>query len=274
MPMSQKQISDFQQKIWNFYHNNKRDLPWRNTKDPYNIFISEVMLQQTQVNRVIYKYTEWIKHFPDFNTLSNAKLSEILNLWSGLGYNRRAKFLQESSKIIIHKFGGKISDNPEVLVKLPGIGKATAASIVVFTYNKPLIFIETNIRRVFIDEFFREKENISDIEILSLVEKTTDLKNPREWYYALMDYGSFLGKRKENPNRKSKIYSKQSTFSGSVRQVRGEILKMLSKGPMNFSELEEKITSNRDHLTTALNQLVLESFLERRGDTIQIKDND
>lgn len=274
MPMDQRQIIDFQKKVWDFYKANKRDLPWRNTNDPYNIFISEVMLQQTQVNRVIEKYNDWIKTFPDFQTLSQAKLTQVLRLWSGLGYNRRGKFLYESAKMITTNWRGQVPKDPEELVKLPGIGKATAASIIVFSYNKPLVFIETNIRRVFIHEFFKDQRDISDKDILLLVAQTLDRKSSREWYYALMDYGSFLGKTIENPNRRSKAYSKQSNFSGSVRQVRGEILRIISKGPMTISGIENKITGNMDHFHTALNQLLSESFLEKKGDTIQIKENE
>lgn len=274
MPVSQRQIKIFQKRVIEFYREHKRDLPWRNTKDPYRIFISEVMLQQTQVNRVIQKYDAWLKIFPDFETLAHSNLSQILNLWSGLGYNRRAKFLIDSAKTIFNEWNSTIPKDPEILVKLPGIGKATAASIIVFSYNEALVFIETNIRRVFIHEFFKDKSEISDLQIFPLVSQTLDPINPREWYYALMDYGSYLAKTIPNPNRHSKNYSKQSIFSGSSREVRGEILRILSNSPMTISDLEKEIIGNKKHFETALNQLLQESFLEKRNDTIQINDHD
>lgn len=269
MSVDQKQIKQFQKNIWDFYGKNKRDLPWRNTKSQYEIFISEVMLQQTQVSRVTVKYHEWIRALPDFQSLSNTKLQKILILWSGLGYNRRAKFLLESSKIITSQFNGIVPDSPDQLVKLPGIGKATAASIIVFSYNKPLPFIETNIRRVFIHEFFKGGDSISDKDILRLVTLTLDTNNPREWYYALMDYGSYLGKTVINPNRKSKTYAQQSKFQGSIRQTRGELLKILTQNSYLRSELAVEVKS--PHFEKALEQLTNELFIEQKDGRVSIR---
>lgn len=274
MPSNNDSISYFKKNVWDFYEKNKRTLPWRNANSPYEIFISEVMLQQTQVQRVIPKYESWIREFPDFKVLSQSSLQKILLFWSGLGYNRRAKFLLDSARIISKEWKGTIPQDPELLVKLPGIGKATAASIVVFSYNKPIPFIETNIRRVFIHEFFKDSSDITDKQILELVESTIDRNQPRSWYYALMDYGAHLGRTIPNPNRKSKMYTKQSTFEGSPRQVRGEMLKILSKGPMPEKTLKKTIKGNPIYFQTALEQLLTESFLEKNGDTIQIKDHE
>lgn len=274
MPSNNDSMSDFKKLVWEFYEKNKRVLPWRNVNNPYEIFISEVMLQQTQVQRVIPKYENWVREFPDFKILSQASLQKVILFWSGLGYNRRAKFLLDSARIISTEWKGAIPQDPELLIQLPGIGKATAASIVVFSYNKPIPFIETNIRRVFIHEFFKESNDISDKQILELVESTIDLNQPRNWYYALMDYGAYLGRTVPNPNRRSKMYTRQSTFEGSPRQVRGEILRILTSGPVLEKVLKKKIKGNTLHFQKALEQLLTESFLEKNGDTIQIKDHE
>ncbi len=262
----------FQDLIWNFYKSYKRDFAWRETTNPYYIFISEVCLQQTQTSRVVEKYAELIQKFPTVKTLADAPFIEVLRVWSGLGYNRRAKYLQESAKIIIEKYNGEFPNNIELLDELPGIGVNTAAAIVVYSFNIPTVFIETNIRRVFIYHFFENEEAVSDTEILKLVEQTLDTKNPREWYWALMDYGSYLSKVVTNPNRKSKNYAKQSKFEGSVRQVRGSILKvLLSEGSITKIELIKKVSGNKNHFDTALTQLLSEKFIMRKGRKITLQ---
>ncbi len=263
--MTEQKIRKFQNKIWNFYKDNKRNLPWRNTNNLYFILISEVMLQQTQVPRVLHKYEEFLKTFPTIKHLAESSNEDLLRTWSGLGYNRRAFYLKNAAI--------KLYSNPEItpehLLTIKGIGPNTAGSIYVFCKNKPYVFIETNIRRVFIFEFFNNKEKIDDKQILSLVEKTLDTKNPREWYYALMDYGTYLAKIYKNPNRKSKHYTKQSKFEGSIRQTRGNILKALLKDKtMNIQDLEEKI--NSEHFKNALKQLETEQFLKVIDKTVKI----
>src|SRR5581483_6695200 len=176
-----------------------------------------------------------------------ASLADVLSVWQGLGYNRRAMYLKQTAERITREFLGELPDDPKVLQTFPGFGYATACSTIVFSYNKPLPFIETNIRRVFIHHFFEDKTGIDDKEILPLVEKTLDKTNPRDWYYALMDYGTFLGKNVVNPNRKSKHYVKQSKFEGSLRQVRWRILKVLLKNKtLNQTELEKEINAPKE----------------------------
>ncbi len=174
------------------------------------------MLQQTQVSRVLEKFPQFLRAFPTLSALAKASVSDVLGVWQGMGYNRRALALHrlaQSTRAIPRDF--------DALLKLPGIGPYTAAAIMVFAFEKPHPMIETNIRRVYIHEF----NETHDKEILKLVEETLPRDNPREWYYALMDYGAMLGKTVPNPNRKSKHYTKQSTFEGSHRQVRGEVLR-------------------------------------------------
>lgn len=223
----EQQIHDFQKAVYAYYKNHGRDLPWRKTKNPYRILISEIMLQQTQVERVIPKYKEFLKAFPDFEALGTGSQTHVYAVWQGLGYNRRALFLKELGETVHYVFGGKFPKDPDELEKLPGVGHYTARAIAAFAYNLPEVFIETNIRRVFIHHFFKDRADVHDSEILPLIEKTLDTKNPREWYWALMDYGSSLSSSVENPNRQSAHYAKQKPFSGSDRQMRGLIVKFL-----------------------------------------------
>lgn len=232
MDRTKKQVfmntKKFQQIIWDYYRTHGRNLPWRNTHNPYHILISEIMLQQTQVARVLLYYQRFLRAFPNFSTLSRASLASIIRIWQGLGYNRRALYLQKLAKIVRKQYGGKLPKDPALLAKLPGIGKATAGATTAFAFNTPSPFIETNIRRVFIHFFFPHTEKVSDTQILPIVEKTINRRNPREWCYALMDYGAMLGREGENPNRRSKIYHRQPPFAGSDRELRGKIIAILA----------------------------------------------
>ena len=227
MQLTKQQIKSFQKMIYDHYNTFGRTFSWRQTVDPYHIFVSEVMLQQTQTVRVEKKYETFITRFPDFTSLAKAPLYDVLDAWQGLGYNRRAKFLHQSAQIIISKHGGHIPNDVTILQTFPGIGKATAASIVAFAFNAPTVFVETNIRVVFIHLFLANKENISDAQLLSLVSQTIDTWSPRIWYYALTDYGAMLKSKGINPINKSKMYNKQSKFQGSDRQIRGAIIRQL-----------------------------------------------
>lgn len=226
-PVSAEDIRRFRSVIRAFFRENRRSMPWRDTRDPFAIVVSEIMLQQTQVDRVYEKYTAFIARFPDFRSLAEAPLAEVLTLWQGLGYNRRAIALKGIAAIVSDDFGGRLPDSVETLMKLPGIGHATASSIAAFAFNMPTVFIETNIRRVFIHHFFHGRTDVHDDEILPLVQKALDRKSPREWYYALMDYGASLKKSVPNPNRRSRHYTRQTKFEGSTRQKRGAILRFV-----------------------------------------------
>lgn len=236
-------MTKFQKLIWDFYRKNKRDFPWRDTTDPYKIMVSELMLQQTQTFRVVPKYKTFIKKFPTIQDLADSQLSEVLELWSGLGYNRRARFLHQAAQYIVKNLNNSFPNNEKELIKIPGIGPYTAGAILVFSFNQPQVFIETNIRRVFIHHFFKDQENISDKQLFPLIEQELDKDNPRDWYYALMDYGVEITKQFPNPNRKSKHYNKQSKFEGSIRKIRGEILRQLIKvKTISITDLEQSIS--------------------------------
>ena len=185
------------------------------------------MLQQTQTYRVADKFDHFVAQFPSFETLAQAPFEAVLRAWKGLGYNRRAMALQKIAQAVTDTYAGMLPDKPEILETLPGIGKATARSITTFAFNKPTAFIETNIRTVYIYHFFPAAAKVADAELEPLIANTLDTENPREWYYALMDYGVMLKKKVGNVSRLSKHYHRQSTFQGSDRQIRGMILQAL-----------------------------------------------
>jgi A/G-specific adenine glycosylase len=269
--VSSKQISSFQHLVYTYYNIHRRDLPWRNTDNPYHILVSEIMLQQTQVERVIEKYSRFVERFPDVASLAKATLKEILEVWQGLGYNRRAISLMKLAGIIISEYQGKLPANAEDLMKLPGIGRATAGCLLAFAFCTPSVFIETNIRRVFIHHFFQDREGIHDNEIMPLVEATLDRKNPRDWYYALMDYGSLLKKEIENPNKKSAHYTRQAPFEGSDRKIRGAILKtLIKKTSMTEKDIITAISIEKERTKKILSALVKEGFIIRTGKTFRI----
>ena len=272
MKVEQQKIENFKKIVWDYYKKEGRGMPWRSTRDPYKIVISEVMLQQTQVSRVLKKYPEFIKEFPTFKTLADAPVSKLLKVWSGMGYNRRALYLKALSRIVVDRYKGRLPDDPKTLVQFPAVGSATAGSIIAFSYNVPTVFIETNIRRVFIHFFFGNKSNINDTDILPLVAKTVDKKNPREWYFALMDYGSNLGKQVINPNRKSRHYHKQKVFEGSDRKIRGEILKILLKSKkVTKEDLHNKLNQDRGRIVKIISALTKEGFLSEINGTYHLQ---
>lgn len=257
----------FQKVVWGYTRTHRRDFPWRRTKNPYRILVSEVMLQQTQTERVVPKYRLFLRRFPNFQSLARAKTRDVLRVWQGLGYNRRALALKRLSEIVIRDYHGKLPNDPKILVTFPGIGEATAGAISAFVFGKPVPFIETNIRRAFIHHFFRyRRKKVTDAEILTLITKTMDRKNPREWYWALMDWGATLRKLKKNPNTKSVRYRTQSKFKGSNRELRGKILALLlreKKASLHGLAGELKQPSNRVGQLTYV--LTKEGFITRRG---------
>ena len=186
-PLTPAQVREFRKKVYGHFEQEGRDLPWRKNLNPFRVLVSEIMLQQTQVERVIEKYREFLSAFPDFGTLAKAPLPKLLSVWSGMGYNRRALALRALAQKVMLEHRGRLPRDHEMLIALPGIGKYTAGAVMAFAFNKPVVFMDTNIRRVFIHEFFQDRGNIHDDELIPLVEKTIDAANPRKWYNALMD---------------------------------------------------------------------------------------
>lgn len=260
--MDQKEkIKIFRKTVLQYYRRHGRCLPWRETGDPYKIFVSEIMLQQTQVPRVIPFYKSFIKQFPNFSTLAAASDRKILKAWQGLGYNRRALALKKTAKIILRDYQGKLPSDESMLRELPGVGAGTAGALLAFAFNVPTVFIETNIRRVFIHFFFSDKTNISDEKIFPLIQTTLDKKNPRRWYSALMDYGTYLSFVEENANRQSKHYTRQPKFEGSRRQLRGKILKLvLQKPKITNQEIAAFLEKNVVEIKVIRTELKREGF--------------
>ncbi|HXW86005.1 MAG TPA: A/G-specific adenine glycosylase [Candidatus Bathyarchaeia archaeon] len=264
-------MTSFQKTVWQFYNDHGRSFPWRHIENPYYVMVSEIMLQQTQTDRVIAKYEEFITQFSDIFSLARASLHDVLSAWQGLGYNRRGKFLQQCAQQIVQKYGGIVPEKFEHLIALPGIGKATAGSIPAFAYNMPTIFIETNIRAVFIYHFFGSMQEVHDGDIEPLVAATLDQENPREWYYALMDYGVFLKKQHKNPNRKSAHYTRQSAFEGSDRQIRGAIIRFLTKkGTIAIQELLEQFQEPAERVTRIIADLAHEQLIVKKNEMLEI----
>jgi len=242
-----KKEAAFVQTVQAFYKQQGRHaLPWRKTKDPYKILISEVMLQQTQVERVVPKYHEFLKRFPTIEALSLSSLSEVLTVWQGLGYNRRGKLLWECAKKIAHEYNGKFPRSHKELQALPGVGPYTAGAIMAFAFNDAVPLIETNIRSVYIHHFFKEEHDVPDTELVRYIVRTLDTENPREWYWALMDYGAYLKKEHGNMNVQSKHYVRQSAFKGSDRQIRGALLRLLIEKSRSRRELLNALSSFED----------------------------
>lgn len=255
----------------------RHTLPWRpptlklrGIDAPYKILVSEVMLQQTQVDRVIPKYASFIKRFPTFQALGRAKTADVVREWQGLGYNRRALNLKKAAEVVVQKYNGKLPRDFDALVSLPGVGPYTAGALLSFIWNEPISFIETNIRTVFIHHFFQRKKKVSDVEIENKIVETLDVENPREWYWALMDYGAYLKKTLPNPSRKSAHHVPQKPFKDSYRQLRGNILKLVSQKNVSEKTLFTKIKRKPVEIRDALNTLAKEGFIKRRGKNISL----
>ena len=270
--LSKRDIDSFRKTVFSYYRRHGRDLPWRKTREPYRIFVSEMMLQQTPVKRVLEKYGRFMERFPDFESVAKAPLKDVLAAWQGLGYNRRAIALQKAGGMVVREFGGELPRTVERLMTLPGIGHATACEIAAFAFEAPVVFIETNVRTVFIHHFFTDADaRVSDREILPLVEETLDVTRPREWYYALMDYGVMLKKEKGNPGRRSAHHVRQAPFENSDRQVRGGIVRLLVAEPvLSEYQIARRIRKSRRRVRENLERLESEGFLQRRGGRYRI----
>lgn len=257
-------IETFQDMIWHYYRDHRRSFLWRENISPYTVVVSEIMLQQTQTDRVSKKFQAFIDAFPDFPSLKGASFLDVLGLWKGLGYNRRAMNLQKIATIVVNEFGGILPKDIDVLQSFPGIGKATARSIFTFAFNEPTVFIETNIRSVFLHYFFKDQSaKVHDRAIEKLVEHYQDVSKPRDWYYALMDFGAMLKKTLPNPNHQSAHYKKQSRFIGSDRQLRGKILDYLLKNErVSLGNLEHNFSDESERLHRILGQLCDEGLVK------------
>lgn len=260
-------IRSVRKKVLDFYSRHGRhELPWRTTYSSYHVLVSEIMLQQTQVPRVIDKFQEFVAAFPTMPSLADARLDSVLRAWQGLGYNRRGMLLHRCARTIMSDFDGDFPRTPDLLESLPGIGPATARSIAAFAFNSPEVFLETNIRTVLIHHFLPEATEVHDNVLLPLAARVMDRKNPRQWYSAIMDYGTALKKTTVNPSRRSLHYKRQSPFSGSDRQIRGRIIRsLLSHSPISGSELVISLQCEPTRADRILSSLISEGLVSRDG---------
>ena len=257
-------IAEFQQKILSFYATHKRDLPWRHTTDPYRILLSELMLQQTQVSRVVDYYHKWLQRWPTVADLAHAKRPSVLEMWMGLGYNNRAVRLHTTAEIISEKYHGDVLEALHHYEELPGIGRYTAHAVRIFATNVDLVTIDTNIRRILLNEFGLD-ENFSDAELWNLAERCLPPGNSREWHNALMDYGAlFLTSKTSGIKPKTQ----QSRFQGSDRQVRAGLLRSLLTGPRPLSRLQQEFTIDEKRLQTILEKMEQEGLIVLNVNTL------
>lgn len=277
-----------QHHILQWYKKNKRDnLPWRFTETrivgAYEILVSEIMLQQTQVSRVLDKFPKFIRAFPTVQHLAHTSLKNVLKEWQGMGYNRRGLYLKQCAEESIKRFNGVIPSDPLLLKTLPGIGPYTAGAVLSFAFNKPIVFFDTNIRKFFIHYFFshqNNKEKISDTEILPIAQRLFYTKNPRLWNYAIMDYGAIMLSRTPKLLSRVKSYHKQSPFLGSTRFFRSQIVQYLLKhNHATHAELQSMcpydITPLIENLSKQqlIEQLVSKTFAIKTTTTLKARKN-
>jgi len=261
--------NDFQELIRQKGAELYRDMPWRRDMRPYFVLMSELMLQQTQVDRVVPKFEAFVARFPDVQTLAAASLADVLKLWSGLGYNRRAKYLHDAAKMIVADFAGEFPANEDNLRKLPGVGPNTAGAILAYAFNQPAIFVETNVRTVYFEHFFPDGNKVDDKELRKMMAQTIDSENPREFYWALMDYGTWLKKQGAGRLQQSRHYKKQSALKGSVREVRGQIVKVLTAKDMHQETLQKAVDFD-ERFVPALDGLLRDGLVVKAGDILHL----
>jgi A/G-specific adenine glycosylase len=264
---------EFRDSVYAYYERAGRVFPWREELSPWGVLVSEFMLQQTQTERVVAYWKRWMQLWPTPEALARASLEDALREWSGLGYNRRGRYVKECAGLIAGKYGGKVPGTPRELLPLPGIGPYTAGAIACFAYNYPAVFIETNIRAAMIHFFFQDRETVEDREIIPILEEVLDRENPRKWYWALMDYGAALKKITVNPNRKSAHYTLQSPFEGSFRQLRGSLIKsLLSQGPASAERLIQRTGMGAEDMYKVLRVLEKELMIAEEAGVYKIRE--
>ncbi len=266
--LPEEKIKHFQKKVFSFYKKNKRELPWRNTTDPYKILLSEFMLQQTQVNRVVSYYEKWIVKWPSIDLLAAATLAQILEMWMGLGYNTRAVNLHRTARKIVAEFDSDVLKALKQYEQLPGIGKYTSQAVQIFSTNDDLVAVDTNIRRIFIREFDLPL-TIPDKELWRIASLCLPSGKSRQWHNALMDYGAlYLTSQKTGIKPKTQ----QSRFEGSNRQIRAKILRCLLQEDLSLSELETEIEVKQARLLPILEKMIAEKTIIKNNTVYRINE--
>lgn len=262
--------AELREYIWERGRELYRPMPWRDDTRAYYVLVSELMLQQTQVARVVPKFEAFVERFPDIATLAAATPADVLALWSGLGYNRRALYLHAAAQAVVREHQGVLPDNKAALVVLPGIGPNTAGALLAYAYNQPVVYIETNVRTVYLYHCFSDAEAVYDRDIAAVADMVLDRESPREFYWALMDYGAWLKSQGVRINAQSKHYKKQSQFKGSVREVRGIIVRELTKqGALPRARMQQ-VVADDTRFEAALAGLVRDGLVMVQSDVIDL----
>ena len=265
-------LEAFRDTVWEFYRANGREMPWRGIDDAYGVLVSEVMLQQTQVARVTSRWVEWMVAFPTIDALASAPLAVVLERWQGLGYNRRAVALKRCAEQVSERFGGVLPPDPAVLATLPGIGPATAAAVVDYAYGIPAPFIETNVRAALIHAFFPDADDVPDRDLRPIADAVWDPDDPREWGYALTDYGAHLKRTLPNPSRRSRHHVRQSAFEGSRMQKRARLLRaVLARPGLDSDAYAVETCVPTGEALQLLEALAAEGFLHRTGEEWSVR---
>jgi A/G-specific adenine glycosylase len=229
------------------------------------------MLQQTQAQRVVPKFLAWMERFPDARSLAEASVPEVLALWSGLGYNRRALALHRAAGIIASLPEGAIPPDEAFLRSLPGVGPYTSRAVLAFAFNLPGVFLETNIRTVILKHYFPGAEGVKDAELEKVAAEVLDRESPRLWYNALMDYGAEIKRTEANHSRRSSGYARQAPFATSFRRVRGAMLKyLLERGPSSLEEMRADLPFSMEALEKGAAALASEGFVEYTGSRLKL----
>jgi len=254
--MDKKRIREFRKMIFTWWKTHRRDLPWRRTHDPYKILVSEVMLQQTTVRRVLLKYKEFLLKFPDIRSLQKAPVADVLRAWSGMGYNRRALYLKKAAAL------GNIPKTEKELLKLPGVGKYTARAILIFAFKKDTAAVDTNIRQIITHFFFKDTPQKEKI-IQEVADQLVPVGKSWEWHQALMDFGAIALKSRAKSRDPSK---KSIPFKKTNRYFRGRIIDILRGGSIEETNILKNFSVG------TLRGLIKDGLVERKNGKIQLPD--
>lgn len=264
MRITESRIKKFQTMIFTWWKKTRRDLPWRHTRDPYKILVSEVMLQQTQVSRVLPKYREFIKRYPTVYKLAQASPADILRIWKGIGYNRRALYLQRTAKEIVEHYSGEFPKDEQLLLKLPGLGIYTARAILVFAYKQEATLVDTNIRQIITHFFFKDEPQKESI-VEEVARQLVPSGKSWEWHQALMDYGAIAMSKLKT--QMSKVRKKTIPFHQSNRFFRGRIIDRLREGAVQeqkiFGECVSVYRKSRRFTDGIIASLLKDGLIER-----------
>lgn len=267
MVLSPSKIRTFQKTIFDWWQDNRRDLPWRKTHDLYKILVSEVMLQQTQVSRVLPRYLDFLARFPDVSTLAASTPAQVLRAWKGMGYNRRALYLRSSAQAIVENYSGIFPDSETELVKLPGVGAYTACALLVFAYKQDVAMVDTNIRQIITHYFFDDKPQ-KPFEIQQVADKLVPKGKSWEWHQALMDFGALELKVPQVSRRK------QKPFRGSNRFYRGRIMDLLRERAIAEDQLIASMCkeygTTKVYINTIIDGLIADGLATKKNMTVRL----